>query len=103
MSSQSSGSATVSSEPRGSLGAIAALVRTLSTRRRVQLIGITALMIISGAAEVVTLGAVLPLLGFLSRGSDTSGGWIVEVIRYVPALKGMNVTSVLTVVFACAA
>jgi ATP-binding cassette, subfamily B, bacterial PglK len=103
MSSRSSGFVTGGSAPRSYPRTVAALLRVISPRRRVQLVGIMVLMLLSGAAEVVTLGAVLPLLGFLSGGSGKSAGWIGEVIRYVGHFPGLDVASVLTMVFASAA
>jgi ATP-binding cassette, subfamily B, bacterial PglK len=103
MSSQGSGFANSNSEPHGSLGALAALVRILPKRRRIELAGITALMILSGAAEVVTLGAVLPLLGLLSGAGDFRGSWIVEITRTILPFPNLSVASALTFVFGSAA
>src|SRR3954452_23839821 len=55
---------------RTSLRALAALIRSLSPRRQIQLIGILGLMLVAAAAELVTLGNILP---FLSIGGGGSG------------------------------
>lgn len=55
-----------SSEAVRPIGALRRLFSHLSPRRRVQLVGLSALMLLGALAELVTLGAVVPFLALLA-------------------------------------
>src|SRR5687768_7068672 len=87
---------------RTPLRALAGLVTFLSPRRRLQLIGIAAITVLSAAAEVVSIGVILPLLSYLSGTVDAAGGSLGKVLGNLAYFYSFDAYT-LTVAFAGAA
>jgi ABC-type multidrug transport system fused ATPase/permease subunit len=69
---------------RAAVHALARLYRSLSHRRRRQLLLMLGVMLCGAAAELATIGAVLPFLAFLTRGGaaampGVSGRWVAAL------------------------
>lgn len=91
-------------QPKSTLNLLVELWGHLRSRRRVQLVSLLLLMIVSGLAELLSLGAVLPFLAFLANPElAVRQPWAQNLILFLGYKQDGNLVLLVTVAFALAA
>lgn len=95
----------IPSRPGGSITSVLKRIwRHLTPRQRWQLLGLSALMVISGLAEAMTLGAVLPFLAVIvSPDQVIDHPLVAQLTKWVGPTEANQLVFPLTAVFALAA
>jgi ABC-type bacteriocin/lantibiotic exporter with double-glycine peptidase domain len=102
---QSNGIKDVQSRSSNSLlGGLRRLLSQLSARRRVQLAGLMLLMLVGAAAELCTIGAVLPFLALIADPSVTKKYHLVQnIVSVLGVREDASLLLAVTILFGVAA